>query len=161
MTLVVQRRPAFYHVHVVTILHFITSLMFMTLLADKLGDMNDISLTLILTAVAFRFAINDKLPVCAYQTVLDKDMNANLAFLFFCVVENVLATRTAVPRWVSGGALGAMWVVYNVCYAARAFIFQRAVAASLKSQGLSVLKPHNSAPDSSVLAPGRQSWRVL
>ena len=44
--------------------------------------MSDISLTLILTAVAFRFAIGDKLPVYPYTTVMDKDINANLAFLF-------------------------------------------------------------------------------
>ena len=107
-TIVLLRRPAYYHNQIVVPLHLIVTLAVLTLLENSHSNMVSITLTLILTAVAFRYTINDKLPPCAYQTVLDKDLNACLCCLFAFVIENAVATQHHVSRWVSGGVVVGM-----------------------------------------------------
>ena len=53
------------------------------------------AITLILTAVAFKFAIADSLPKVSYFTVLDKYMLCSFIFLYLIAVENFVIARLA------------------------------------------------------------------
>ena len=80
VTAVVKRQPRFYELNVIIMLCMLTTISFVTFFMDARDDLSsniEITLTLILTAVAFRFSISGKLPTVSYMTVLDKYIMAS------------------------------------------------------------------------------------
>jgi hypothetical protein len=161
-TLVLLRRPAYYHHQIIVPLHLIVTLAVLTLIENTHSDMVSITLTLILTSVAFRYTVNDKLPPCAYQTVLDKDLNICLCFLFAFVVENAVAvSQDRVSRWVSGSIVAGAWAIYNVVYFLRQRAFQQATRMVLRRKHLKPLITDLACSDSDGTELRLPDWRVL
>ena len=81
----VKRMAQYYVTNVIGILAMLT-LLVLTVFAvpvDDLADRMGIVLTLLLTAVAFKFVVADTVPKVGYSTQLDRYMLLNMAFLFF------------------------------------------------------------------------------
>ncbi len=60
--------------------------------SNSLADRMSVNLTLLLTAVAFKFVVSQSLPHISYLTLLDKYVLTSFVMLFFVVVENVAAS---------------------------------------------------------------------
>eukprot|EP00854_Cymbomonas_tetramitiformis_P025588 gene25588-31274_t len=59
--------------------------------ADKLGDRMSINLTLLLTAIAFKYVVKEELPNVPYLTAMDKYILFGLFLMFLQGMENYLA----------------------------------------------------------------------
>lgn len=83
--LVVKRQPGFFIINVVGLMLMIsfTGFVIFMLPISDLNDRINILLTLLLTAVAFKFVIADSIPKVGYATILDKFVIVNMLFLFF------------------------------------------------------------------------------
>ena len=84
----VKRSSAYYVTNVIGILAMLT-LLVLTVFAvpvDDLADRIGIVLTLLLTAVAFKFVVADTVPKVGYSTQLDRYMLLNMGFLFFSAI---------------------------------------------------------------------------
>lgn len=92
----VKRRYHFYLSNVVCIMGCL-SLSGFTVFGigtDDLGSRSQVSLTLLLTAVAYKFVILDLLPKVSYSTYLDLYINFSFFFLFMLNVLNVIVAVT-------------------------------------------------------------------
>ena len=76
------------------ILSFFLSILSLTVGTDDLNDRINVILTLLLTAVAFKFVIADAIPKVGYSTLIDDFVLYNMAFLFgqlfLCIVLHKL-----------------------------------------------------------------------
>mmetsp|Transcript_36497 Transcript_36497/g.53461 ORF Transcript_36497/g.53461 Transcript_36497/m.53461 type:complete len:403 (-) Transcript_36497:47-1255(-) len=80
-----------------------------------LGNRCQITLTLLLTTVAFKFVVSDTLPPVSYLTFLDKYLLVSAGAVCAMVAANFLAwffDSLWVDFWLLSGLLAA-WVVYN------------------------------------------------
>lgn len=136
-TVVVQRKAWFYELNVMFILFCLTTLAFVTYFItptrDELGEMIGIDLTLILTTVAFRFVIADKLPSVNYSTVLDKYITTSFFFLMLVIVENVAAVYMPNDIEYFRIAVAAAWALFNICFVLRVCHFLRLMRLSLEN----------------------------
>jgi hypothetical protein len=55
-----------------------------------------VNLTLVLTAVAFKFVVSQNLPNISYLTLLDKYVLTSFVMLFIVVVENAVVAKLSV-----------------------------------------------------------------
>jgi len=80
----VQRQPGFFVVNVCLVVGALcaTGLIVFSLGTDDLNDRINVILTLLLTAVAFKFVIADAIPKVGYSTLIDEFVLYNMAFLF-------------------------------------------------------------------------------
>merc|ERR1712151_1146994 len=90
VTMDVQRRPVYYMWNVVVpllsfvLMAFTTHFVPCTEVADRLS----LSLTLVLTAAAYKFVVSGMLPAIGYSTMLDTYVTGCSFFLFVIVIEN-------------------------------------------------------------------------
>ncbi|CAH8444194.1 unnamed protein product [Dicrocoelium dendriticum] len=91
------RRPGYFYWNVFLIMFFITGLSFATFAVPPERPENrlQLSFTLFLTSVAFKFVINQSLPKISYLTYMDKYVLMSLAIL--CVVSVWHAVVTLIP----------------------------------------------------------------
>ncbi|TPP61303.1 Gamma-aminobutyric acid receptor subunit gamma-2 [Fasciola gigantica] len=91
------RRPGYFYWNVFLIMFFITGLSFATFAVPPERPENrlQLSFTLFLTSVAFKFVINQSLPKISYLTYMDKYVLMSLAIL--CVVSIWHAMVTLIP----------------------------------------------------------------
>ncbi|KAH8850228.1 Cys-loop ligand-gated ion channel [Schistosoma japonicum] len=91
------RRPGYFYWNVFLIMFFITGLSFATFAVPPERPENrlQLSFTLFLTSVAFKFVINQSLPKISYLTYMDKYVLMSLAIL--CVVSIWHAVVTLIP----------------------------------------------------------------
>mmetsp|Transcript_52440 Transcript_52440/g.105064 ORF Transcript_52440/g.105064 Transcript_52440/m.105064 type:complete len:428 (-) Transcript_52440:254-1537(-) len=131
----VQRKPWFFVLNVMMLLGGLTTMSFLTfgIDADDLGAKASISLTLILTVVAFRFVVADTMPKLVYSTMLDKYINTNYVFLAIVVCENALAKVESSFRTALDCSIALLWIIFNACFFVRASAFQREMAQRLES----------------------------
>ncbi|XP_032236006.2 cys-loop ligand-gated ion channel isoform X2 [Nematostella vectensis] len=89
----VRRKNGYYLWNVVTIMLLIGALAFASFSVDisAPADRLSVTLTLLLTAVAFKFVVSQSLPTISYLTILDKYVLAVLVFLCGVAVENAVA----------------------------------------------------------------------
>merc|ERR1719193_1683749 len=88
--------------------------------ADRLS----VSLTAMLTAVAFQFNVASQLPDAGYITAIDKYILLAFFTLFFVIIENMFMSCTALDNWDSheeidifvGLFVYGLWVIYNVFF---------------------------------------------
>ncbi|CAH8834451.1 unnamed protein product [Trichobilharzia szidati] len=92
------RRPGYFYWNVFLIMFFITGLSFATFAVPPERPENrlQLSFTLFLTSVAFKFVINQSLPKISYLTYMDKYVLMSLAIL--CVVSVWHAVVTLIPN---------------------------------------------------------------
>ncbi|CAH1788352.1 unnamed protein product [Owenia fusiformis] len=88
------RRPGFFFWNVFLIMFFITALSFATFAVepDKVHNRLQLSFTLLLTSVAFKFVINQSLPKISYLTYMDKYVLLSLVILCIVCIWHSLVT---------------------------------------------------------------------
>ncbi|KAI0208387.1 hypothetical protein LSAT2_006925 [Lamellibrachia satsuma] len=91
------RRPAYFFWNIFLITFLICSLSFATFAVDRRLPQNrlQLSFTLVLTSVAFKFVVNQSLPKISYLTYLDKYVLATLIILVLVCAWHGLATKIA------------------------------------------------------------------
>eukprot|EP00942_MAST-04A_sp_MAST-4A-sp1_P010781 g10781.t1 len=89
----VRRDPGFFITNVCMIIGMLsaTGLIVFTLGTDDLNDRINVILTLLLTAVAFKFVIADAIPKVGYSTRVDSFVILNMGFLFAQIVMCAIA----------------------------------------------------------------------
>ena len=124
----VRRIPTFYVTNVVLVMLMLSLLGFtaFALPPDALSDRIDIMLTLLLTAVAFKFVIADAIPKVGYNTHLDNFVMMNMAFLFFaaavCVAGSLTESLDDTSLWTTV-MLGVRWDMNRAMTMVCIFIF--------------------------------------
>jgi len=88
----VMRKCKFYVSNVFLVMGLITALTFasFTIGADLPGDRVQISLTLLLTSVAFKYYVQQFVPTVSYFTLLDEYILSCMAFQFFMTLHNMI-----------------------------------------------------------------------
>ena len=113
---VAQRRSAYYVKEIMCTLFALSSLGFITFALDSFSDQTSFRVTLLLTIVAYKLVIADKLPKLPYTTALDVYMNLCFSLIFIlqlCYVVMELVSRSDVEYekdWVWASA-AVVWVV--------------------------------------------------
>jgi len=129
---------------------------------DCLATRSSIVLTLLLTAIAFKFVFADALPKVSYQTVLDGYMNTCFFFLAAVFVENALISRfgdigdaETIDNWFALTYI-VLWLLANAVFVAvvRVYVLrvsrilgeplneESEVRSPLEVQGVSMPWPH-------------------
>ena len=93
VTLHVKRKYSFYVYNIALIMWLITGLTFSSFVIDAKdpGNRLQVTLTLLLTAVAFKFAVTQLIPPVSYQTLMDRYILFCLIFLFSMSVQNAVS----------------------------------------------------------------------
>jgi hypothetical protein len=76
------------------------TLLSFSILPDDIAGRLGFNMTILLTAVAFKFVIADSMPKVAYFTFLDQYILLNYCLLFLCMIENA-AFGTAIVHFDS------------------------------------------------------------
>mmetsp|Transcript_45089 Transcript_45089/g.119665 ORF Transcript_45089/g.119665 Transcript_45089/m.119665 type:complete len:363 (-) Transcript_45089:279-1367(-) len=159
VTVLAKRQPRFYEVNVMLMVCVLTTISFVTLWMNQDGDLGNnimITLTLILTIVAFRFSISAKLPTVSYMTVLDKYFMVCFLLLMMIVI-NVLMCAVKVPKEIQLYAdifVGGFWILFNFVFVTRRCLFLRALTRELGKLSLEDL-PAGESDDRVV------RWKIL
>lgn len=132
--IIVQRKPWFFELNVIIVLFVLTSMSFMTarIAADDIADMSSITLTLILTAVAYKFIIADNMPKCSYSTALDKYVLGCFGMMTLVVFENTFAQELRPYMFY---VLAVLWTAFNV-----AALVGRCVLRTAASKAVAAVK---------------------
>mmetsp|Transcript_41790 Transcript_41790/g.110622 ORF Transcript_41790/g.110622 Transcript_41790/m.110622 type:complete len:384 (-) Transcript_41790:397-1548(-) len=159
VTAVVRRQPRFYELNVIIMLCMLTTISFVTFFMDARDDLSsniEITLTLILTAVAFRFSISGKLPTVSYMTVLDKYIMASFLFLMLVVIENLLCALVVPKEYevLLVIVVAGSWILFNLVFLLRRCIFLRQLSRAIGKLSLANL-PEGEADDRLV------KWKIL
>jgi hypothetical protein len=125
ITLVMTRQSAHYVKEIMAIGFLLTSATFSAFaLHPQLSDTSGIVLTLLLTIVAFKFTISNKLPKLAYQTRIDVYMNGCLYCIMLIFLESIIAHcaytiigNAATYTWIGGITCSSLWVLFNLWFA--------------------------------------------
>ena len=116
----VSRESGFYSQNVIGVKCCLSILGFtvFALSSDSLADRINTILTLILTAVAFKFAISDSMPKVGYNTLMDRFFLFNMAELFLicmlCTIEDLV--RDFVDPLLEGTMLNLNRIVFSVSF---------------------------------------------
>ena len=114
-----KRRSSYYMWNIVFIDFALVLTSFSVLLipASELADRMSISLTLLLTAVAFKFVVSEKLPSISYLTLLDGYVLCGFAMQVFVVLENAIAHTLTEESSNYADRVGALLLLaYFACY---------------------------------------------
>jgi len=115
----VSRHPSYYIYNVMVIMFLLVS-MSLTSWAVDVGDTGDrlsVTLTLVLTAVAFKSSVSDCLPKISYVTFLDGYLFWSFTFLVSVVLENALSGKLNFSEYtelVFFVVIAGTWIVFNV-----------------------------------------------
>jgi len=118
LSMYMDRKPAYYVLNIGFPLALIDALSFTSFAIDAadLPSRLNVTLTLVLTAVAYKFVLAQSIPAVSYMTVLDKYVLAQLAFLSLMAVENVVSGSLVSPTAITAlqAALFALWLAFHV-----------------------------------------------
>ncbi|KAI8502325.1 hypothetical protein Bbelb_199130 [Branchiostoma belcheri] len=100
ITLHVKRKTGFYVWNVALLMFLIMSLSFtaFSVSPDKPESRLSVSLTLLLTSVAFKFMVSQNLPTISYLTLLDKYVLLCMIFQCLVAVQNALVSAVPNPQ---------------------------------------------------------------
>ncbi|KAJ8036459.1 Neuronal acetylcholine receptor subunit alpha-9-II [Holothuria leucospilota] len=120
----VQRKPAYYMWNVALVIFLILGLSFtsFSVEADAPADRLSVTVTLLLTAVAFKFVVSSSLPTISYLTLLDKYVLWSLIFQCLMVVQNAVAVIfqkrniSDIFDYACMGVLGGFVLIGNIIF---------------------------------------------
>jgi len=120
----VRRQYRFYIYNAFLVIFLITALTFasFTVEADLPGDRVQISLTLLLTSVAFKYYVQQFVPTVSYFTLIDKYILYCMVFQFFMTVHNMIAglitnsKALLIFEWTSFGTAVLAFMAINVYF---------------------------------------------
>jgi hypothetical protein len=97
MSITLRRKPGFYvwNVYLPMSLICLMSLASCNVSRDLVADRLSLTLTLVLTAVAFKFQIGSSLPQVTYLTRVDEYITCSFLFIFLVVIENSFGGKNA------------------------------------------------------------------
>lgn len=111
----VKRYPTFYLWNVVMPTNMLVILAFSSYLMEELSDRLNITLTLLLTLVAFKLGINSYLPTTSYLTLLDKYSITSFVYLGVVFASNIVIfiIKDESANVIIGGFVSGLWVLLN------------------------------------------------
>jgi len=116
----VSRNFSYYIWNVFLILFMLTSLSFtaFTIEPSDISSRLSVTLTLLLTVVAFKLGINSTIPKIAYNTLLDTYIWACFVFFSVIIAENSITSADAVNKvdFILAILLAIGWIVFNLSY---------------------------------------------
>ena len=120
----VRRKYEFYIYNAFLVIFLITALTFasFTVEADLPADRVQISLTLLLTSVAFKYYVQQFVPTVSYFTLIDKYILYCMVFQFFMTVHNMIgglitnSKALLIFEWTSFGIAVLAYVAINVYF---------------------------------------------
>ena len=103
---------------------------------SEFGDRVGVTLTLLLTHIAFKFAISDSIPKVPYSTAMDKFAALSYSFMALITIESALASLVAnseeFAKWeriISASVFALMWLGMHSYYFCRVNRLRGRVAA--------------------------------
>ena len=120
----VRRKYEFYIYNAFLVIFLITALTFasFTVEADLPGDRVQISLTLLLTSVAFKYYVQQFVPTVSYFTLIDRYILSCMVFQFFMTVHNMVGgliknhTALRIFEWTSFGVAVFAFMLINAYF---------------------------------------------
>jgi hypothetical protein len=129
-SLMVQRRPGYALINVALPMAGVATLCFVQFLlpVTDITDRLSISLTLLLTAAAYKFAISTMIPAISYLTMLDRYVLVCTGVIFAIVLESAVLYKAAEsdPKAARNADLGTatvlfgLFMIFHVWFAYRA-----------------------------------------
>lgn len=162
--LCVRRRPGYYIVNVVVPTGLIVLLCAcqFQIAAEDVADRMSVSLTLLLTTIAFKLVTSSMMPAVAYLTLLDSYVSLSSLMNFLAVLAAAVAgefgatfDRVALWSWLG------LWAVLHCWFAARILLAQRSNDAALAPDAavrFSVCLPVSARPELEEASVGR--WAI-
>ena len=91
----IKRKYTYFLTNIVCLMFLISLLSFTTFFVspDSIGDRLGVILTLLLTAVTFKFVVSQSLPPVSYLTVLDWYVLSTVVFIFSVAIENSVVAK--------------------------------------------------------------------
>ncbi|XP_072180077.1 cys-loop ligand-gated ion channel-like [Diadema setosum] len=140
ITVNVKRKPSYYMWNVALIMFLITPLAFTSFAVDREApeDRLSVTLTLLLTAVAFKFFVSQSLPNKSYQTLLDYYVLWCMVFLCLVVVQNAAVSAfydgpsARIFDIVCMAVFGGTSVLVNIVFIAQSYIKWRTVGHQMQ-----------------------------
>ena len=135
----IRRKYSYFLTNIVFMMFLISLLSFTTffLSPDALGDRLGVILTLLLTAVTFKFVVSQSLPPVSYLTVLDWYVLSSVIFVFSVAVENSIIARITEKRYqlafdnASWAVSVCIFTVMHICFSVKAALIIRRVERKL------------------------------
>lgn len=129
----VMRQYNFYIYNVSVLMCLITALTFTSFAvkADSVGDRIQITLTLLLTSVAFKYYVQQFVPNVSYLTFLDKYILSGMIFQFLMAVDNAVsgtitnAKALSLFEHISLGVAVFVFVLINIVFICLAWKYLR------------------------------------
>lgn len=167
MRLHVMRQYSFYIYNVALIMCLITILTFSSFAVkvDSVGDRIQITLTLLLTSVAFKYYVQQFVPTVSYLTLMDKYVLICMVFQFFMAavhnsVSGVITDKTVLQyfEWICLGLALFCFVVFHIIFAIYSMKYKiknnKQMVADKKAY-----KDTNRASQLAKEAKKKESWR--
>ena len=91
----IKRKYTYFLTNIVCLMFLISLLSFTTFFVspESIGDRLGVILTLLLTAVTFKFVVSQSLPPVSYLTVLDWYVLSSVVFIFSVAIENSVVAK--------------------------------------------------------------------
>lgn len=135
----IKRKYTYFLTNIALLMFLISLLSFTTFFIspDSLGDRLSVILTLLLTAVTFKFVVSQSLPPVSYLTVLDWYVLSSVIFIFSVAVENSIVARIKNAKYqmrfdkVSWCVSICVFILMHICFAIKAAAIIRRVRRKL------------------------------
>ena len=114
----VSRKSLYYTRSVVIPIFLLTCASFIAFFMEtsQLSDRCGITLTMLLTTVAYKLVIDDKIPKLAYSTTLDFYIDGSFFTILAVCLENVIAFKCPEVENNVAYVICGIWVVINMCF---------------------------------------------
>ena len=164
----VRRQYRFYIYNAFLIIFLITALTFasFTVEADLPADRVQISLTLLLTSVAFKYYVQQFIPKVSYFTLIDSYILSCMVFQFFMTVHNMIggliknSTALRIFEWTSFGIAVFAFMLINAYFVYLSWVCikkarkSEAEERNMYEKACSQRKPQKEANDENVKTAG-------
>ncbi|CAE8680844.1 unnamed protein product [Polarella glacialis] len=146
ISIAIQRKAFAHEINIIGILFLLNMISFTSFLMESLADQMSVSLTLLLTAVAFKFVIADKLPPVSYLTTMDVYLLSVFCFLGLVILANVTASMLPGRQHAIVGFVLALWTTFHVIFTLRVQYLRRPLMhAYFDGQVLNLTRVHSDA----------------
>ena len=127
----VMRQYGFYIYNVAIIMCLITALTFsaFSVKVDSVGDRIQITLTLLLTSVAFKYYVQQFVPTVSYLTLMDKYLLCCMVFQFAMAIHNSVSGMITNSKslhyfeWIVFGTSLSVFVLYHLVFGMLSIIY--------------------------------------
>ena len=138
----IKRKYSYFLTNIVFLMFLISLLSFTTFFVspDNTGERLSVILTLLLTAVTFKFVVSQSLPPVSYLTVLDWYVLTSVIFIFAVAIENSIVAKIQNEKkrklfdHMSWGVAGFIFILIHMCFIIKSVIIMRRARIALETQ---------------------------